>query len=95
MRDHTSVIVGAVVTEKSERLKSGQNKYTFRVASAANKIDVRHAIERLFKVHVTDVRMMNYLGQRRRMGVYVGRRPSWKKAIVRIKPGETIEVLER
>ncbi len=87
--------MGAVVTEKTERLKTEENRYTFRVTTGANKIEIRRAIEKLFKVHVTDVRVMNYLGQRRRMGAFVGRRPSWKKAMVTLKQGETIEALER
>ncbi len=89
------VIVGAVVTEKSERLKAEANSYTFRVAVAANKIDIRRAVERLFKVHVTDVRVVNMRGKVKRMGRFQGRRPDWKKAVVTIKQGETIEALER
>lgn len=89
------VIVGAVVTEKSERLKAEVNSYTFRVAVAANKIDIRRAVERLFKVHVTDVRVVNMRGKVKRMGRFQGRRPDWKKAVVTIKQGETIEALER
>ena len=91
----TSVILGAVVTEKSERLKVDTNSYTFRVAVAANKIDVRRAVEKFFKVHVKDVRVMNVRGKLKRMGRFEGRRPSWKKAIVTLKKGETIEALER
>lgn len=95
MNELTRVILGSIVTEKSERFKAEENKYTFRVATGANKIDVRRAVEGLFKVHVTEVRVMNYMGQRRRMGAFSGRRPNWKKAIVRVKAGESIESLER
>jgi large subunit ribosomal protein L23 len=84
-----------VVTEKAERLKAEQSRYTFKVARTANKIEVRDAVERLFKVHVREVRVMNYLGKMRRMGRFEGRRPDWKKAVVTLKQGERIESLER
>jgi large subunit ribosomal protein L23 len=91
----TRVILSLVVTEKAERLKAEQNRYTFKVARTANKIEVRDAVERLFKVHVREVRVMNFLGKMRRMGRFSGRRPDWKKAIVTLKQGERIESLER
>lgn len=90
-----SVILGVVVTEKAERLKAGHNQYTFRVNAQANKIEIRRAVERLFKVHVRDVKVMNFLGKRRRMGMFSGRKPDWKKAVVTVKQGETIQALER
>ena len=95
MTDPTRVILSHVVTEKAERLKTEQSRYTFKVAPTANKIEVREAVERLFKVHVRDVRVMNYLGKIRRMGRFEGRRPDWKKAVVTLKQGERIESLER
>jgi large subunit ribosomal protein L23 len=95
MTDLTRILLDAMVTEKSERLKADENKYTFKVATGANKIQIRQAVERQFKVHVTAVRVMNQLGKMRRMGVFTGRRPTWKKAIVTLKQGETIESLER
>lgn len=95
MTEPTRVILSLVVTEKAERLKAEQSRYTFKVARTANKIEVRDAVERLFKVHVRDVRVMNFLGKMRRMGRFSGRRPDWKKAIVTLKQGERIESLER
>jgi large subunit ribosomal protein L23 len=95
MSDPTQVIVSSVVTEKSERIRAADRKYTFRVYRTANKIEIRQAVEKLFKVHVTDVRVMNYMGKLRRMGRFQGRKPDWKKAIVTLKKGETIESLER
>jgi large subunit ribosomal protein L23 len=91
----TRVILSHVVTEKAERLKAEQSRYTFKVAPTANKIEVRDAVERLFKVHVREVRVMNYMGKMRRMGRSSGRRPDWKKAVVTLKQGERIESLER
>ena len=95
MTEPTRVILSHVVTEKAERLKSEQSRYTFKVARTANKIEVRDAVERLFKVHVRAVRVMNYMGKMRRMGRFEGRRPDWKKAVVTLKQGERIESLER
>ena len=95
MTEPTRVILSLVVTEKAERLKAEQSRYTFKVAPTANKIEVRDAVERLFKVHVRDVRVMNYLGKMRRMGRFEGRRSDWKKAVVTLKQGERIESLER
>jgi large subunit ribosomal protein L23 len=91
----TRVILSLVVTEKAERLKAEQSRYTFKVARTANKIEVRNAVERLFKVHVREVHVMNFLGKMRRMGRFSGRRADWKKAIVTLKQGERIESLER
>jgi large subunit ribosomal protein L23 len=89
------VVLGVVVTEKSERMKEQENSYTLRVHPRANKYQIRAAVEELFKVHVTEVRVMNFGGKRRRMGVFEGFRPDWKKAVVKLKPGEKIEALER
>jgi large subunit ribosomal protein L23 len=95
MTEPTSVILGSIVTEKSERMKTVDRQYSFRVSRVVNKIEIRQAVEKLFKVHVTEVRVMNYMGKMRRMGRFQGRKPDWKKAIVTLKKGETIESLER
>lgn len=95
MVEPRKVIVTVVVTEKSERLKTESGTYTFRVATGANKVEIRQAVEKLFKVHVTAVHTINYEGKLRRMGRFAGRRPDWKKAMVTLKKGETIESLER
>ena len=95
MTEPARVILSQVVTEKAERLKSEQSRYTFKVARTAIKIEVRYAVARLFKVHDRDVRVMNFLGKMRRMGRFSGRRPDWKKALVTLKKGERIESLER
>lgn len=89
------IILSAIVTEKSEREKAKAGKYTFEVNPRASKIEVRKAVEKLFKVHVTQVRVMNLMGKKRRMGMFSGRKPDWKKAIVTLKKGETIEAMER
>lgn len=61
-------------------------KYTFEVAAGATKVDIKIAVEQVFKVQVAKVNTMNYLGKTKRMGVHVGKRHDWKKAIVTLKP---------
>ncbi len=60
-------------------------KYTFEVAAKATKVDIKIAVEQVFKVQVAKVNTMNYLGKTKRMGVHVGKRHDWKKAIVTLK----------
>jgi large subunit ribosomal protein L23 len=93
MRNIHEVIVRPVMTEKSTEALERQNAYTFVVAKDANKIEIKHAVEHLFDVKVKDVRTMQYRGKERRVGRFVGRRPSWKKAVVTLREG-TIEIFE-
>ncbi len=88
---HQDVVLRPVVTEKTLKKAERTNTYTFEVREAANKIQIRSAVEHLFKVHVTGVRTQRYLGKRRRMGRALGMTPSWKKAVVRVRPGDTID----
>lgn len=71
-----------------------QGKYTFRVPLAATKIQIRQAVEQIFKVKVQAVNTMRYEGKLKRMGRTQGRRSDWKKAVVTLKPGEAIELFE-
>ena len=71
-----------------------QNKYTFKVDKKANKIDIKQAVEAIFKVKVTDVKTMNVKGKLKRLGRYQGRTPDWKKAIVTLQEGDKIEIFE-
>lgn len=71
-----------------------KSKYTFEVVRDAGKIEVRQAVEELFDVKVTNVRTMNMRGKKRRVERAIGRRPGWKKAIVTVAEGETIDVYE-
>src|SRR5256712_6442018 len=87
-------IVAPVVTEKSSAAYGARKEYAFRVHPEATKPQIRAAIESLFKVSVTDVRTMVVRAKRRSYGRYVGRRPSWKKAIVTLKEGDAIAVVE-
>lgn len=87
------ILIRPIVTEKSTALM-GQGKYTFRVPLAATKIQIRQAVEQIFKVKVQAVNTMRYEGKLKRMGRTQGRRSDWKKAVVTLKPGEAIELFE-
>lgn len=95
MRDAHSIIVAPLITEKTTLLKERKGVLAFRVDRSANKVEIRQAIERIFKVKVADVRTERVRGKVKRMGRYEGRRPNWKKAYVTLRPGEkTIEYFE-
>ena len=107
MRSAQSVIKRPLLTEKSARLRetggaaaapaegeSYAQKVVFEVARDANKIEVRAAVEALFKVSVMHVRTVVVRGKEKRIGRFAGQRPSWKKAFVTLKPGDNIEFFE-
>ena len=81
-------------TEKTNIQKELHNQLTFEVASDANRIEIKRAVETIFKVKVADVRSMNVTGKRKRRGRILGRRKNWKKAIVTLMPGERIDFFE-
>ena len=85
------IIVRPVVTEKSSAAYQTAKVYTFEVHPAANKIAIRQAVEQLFGVKVTGVWTAQQRGKAKRMGRSVGRRNHWKKAIVKLRDGDTIE----
>ena len=87
------ILIRPIVTEKSTALME-QGKYTFRVPLAATKIQIRQAVEQIFKVKVQAVNTMRYEGKLKRMGRTQRRRSDWKKAVVTLKPGEAIELFE-
>ncbi len=82
------------ITEKANLQKGEANQVSFKVHRQANKIEIRRAVEALFKTKVLNVRTMNMIGKSRRMGKHVGRKPHWKKAIVQLAPGENIEFFD-
>ncbi|MBE7452589.1 MAG: 50S ribosomal protein L23 [Kofleriaceae bacterium] len=107
MRAPQTVIKRPLLTEKTARLREtggaaaapveGEDhaqQVVFEVARDANKIEIRHAIESLFKVSVTQVRTLVVRGKNKRVGKYSGRRPAWKKAVVTLKAGESIAFFE-
>jgi large subunit ribosomal protein L23 len=88
------VVVRPIVTEKSSLLKEGGNQYVFEVARTANKIEIAKAVEQLFKVQVLSVRVMNMAGKARRLGKHSGKKPDWRKAIVKLNPKDKIPFFE-
>ena len=83
-----TVIRRPLITEKSMGTKETEGTLVFEVAHNATKIEVKQAVENLFKVKVSGVRTANFLGKERRRGKFTGFRPDWKKAYVRLQPGE-------
>ena len=82
------------MTEQSSAAYQERGEYTFRVASDATKTSIREAVEKLFGVKVTGVWTSNQRGKQRRVGQQVGRRPHWKKAVVKLRDGDTIDIFE-
>jgi large subunit ribosomal protein L23 len=94
MKSPREIIIAPLVTEKSTALYNANNYYTFKVSTNANKIEIKHAIERIFNVHVLNVSTIRTKGKTKRMGRFTGKRPDWKKAIVKLQPGDKIEEFE-
>jgi len=92
--DFYQIIKRPLITEKATKQKEKANQLTFEVDRHANKILVRNAIENIFKVKVVSVTIINVKGKKRMVGRNVGKKPDWKKAIVRLAPGENIEFFE-
>lgn len=94
MRDPKDIIKRPIITEKTSDLMAKDNKYTFAVDKKANKTEVKYAIEELFKVKVDQVNIMNVRPRRRKVGKYEGLKPGYKKAIVKLIAGNSIELFE-
>ena len=92
--DIYQVIKEPHITEKGNVQKELYNQISFKAHKKANKIEIRRAVEALFKKKVVDVRTMNVRGKKRRMGRYAGKKADWKKAIVTLAPGESVEFFE-
>ncbi len=88
MMNAHSILRLPVITEKSTFEKEKLQTLTFKVARNANKIEIKKAVEQVFKVKVASVRTANFHGKIRRQGRYAGRKPDWKKAFVTLKKGE-------
>lgn len=89
--DVREVLLAPVVTEKAYAGVEA-NKYVFRVHPDAHKTQIRQAVEELFDVHVRGVNIVKMRPKPKRRGMQRGTRPGWKKAIVQLRPGETIEI---
>jgi len=83
-----------ILTEKGNRLRENENQYMFEVARDANKTQIRTAVEQLWKVSVTKVHTLNVRGRMRRMGRGHAKTQNWKKAIVSLKAGDSIDLFE-
>lgn len=94
MRDPRDVILRPIITEKTSDLMGQDNKYTFVVNKDSNKTEVAYAVEKLFNVKVLKVNIMNVRPKRRRVGRFEGTKPGYKKAIVKLVPGHTIELFD-
>ncbi len=95
MKNPYDVIRIPWVTEKATIEKDEQGTLCFKVLPAANKVEIKHAVETLFSVKVDSVRVMNVRGKLKRYGRYAGKRPNWKKAYVKLKDGsKTVEYFE-
>jgi large subunit ribosomal protein L23 len=88
------IIRRPLVTEKTTLMREG-NQYLFEVDPRANKIEIEKAVEKLFKVEVLDVRTLNVLGKKKRYGRREGKKNDWKKAIVTVAPGSSIEIFDK
>jgi large subunit ribosomal protein L23 len=82
------------MTEKAVLLQETRNTYAFEVPRNANKVEIKRAVETIFDVNVTQVRTVNIHGKLKRMGRFEGRRASWKKALVTLKEGQTLDLFE-
>ena len=91
MRGMQEIIRAPLITEKGSFLLEKANQVIFRVQPDANKIEVKRAVETLFKVKVEKVRVARYLGKVRRVGRSMGRRSDWKKAYVTLREGDKID----
>jgi len=94
MKDIFQVVKKIRLSEKATLLGEQNNEYVFQVDRQSNKIEIKRAVEKLFEVKVADVRTCNYNGKKKReRRADFGRTAHWKKAIVRLKDGETIELI--
>jgi large subunit ribosomal protein L23 len=94
MRDPHDIIIKPIVTEASMNAMADK-KYTFVVNKKSNKTEIKNAVEKVFGVKVASVNTMNMLGKNKRMGVHVGKKADWKKAIVTLtEESKTIEFFE-
>jgi large subunit ribosomal protein L23 len=95
MKREYSIIAAPLITEKGTLVNEVANQVVFQVRPDAGKVEIKRAVERLFKVKVVKVRTSNVLGKVRRVGRSLGRRPSWKKAYVTLGEGQRIDFFEQ
>ena len=94
MKEPHQIIIRPIITEKSNIAKEEHNQVVFEVSPKANKIEIKQAVEKLFDVKVLKVRTINMRGKPKRWGRIVGKRKNWKKAIVTLAEGYSIDFFE-
>jgi len=94
-KEPRTIVRRAMISEKGTRLREKQNGYLFEVSRDANKIEIKRAVEAIFNVKVDSVRTIRVHGKPKRQGRYAGHRPDWKKALVTLAKGSTIELFEQ
>ncbi len=92
--DVHSIIKRPIITEKTNHLREEDGRYVFEVDVDANKIQIRHAVESIFNVGVLDVSTMIMHGKKKRFRRGFGKKPNWKKAVVTLRPEDTIDIFE-
>lgn len=93
-REHFNTLRQPVITEKSYSASGDSNQYTFRVATDATKRQIKDAVEAIFEVDVEKVQVMNMPGKEKRRGIHTGRRAGYRKAMIRLAEGQSLEVAE-
>jgi len=94
MKNARKIILAPLITEKNNSLKERYNSYAFKVDVDANKIEIKNAIEEIFHVNIEKVNTINQRGKVKKMNRYSGKRADWKKAIIKLRQGDSIELAE-
>jgi large subunit ribosomal protein L23 len=94
MKELYNIVKRPLITEKSNRQKESENQYVFEVDRRANKIEIKRAVEHLFRVQVDRVNVTRVHGKVKRLGRTLGKRPDWKKAVVLLRKGNRIDFFE-
>jgi large subunit ribosomal protein L23 len=95
LKEPREIVRRALISEKGTQIRTSGNHYLFEVFPDANKIEIKKAVESIFGVKVQRVRTLQVAGKKKRMGVFEGKRPDWKKAVVTLRKGETIDIFEQ
>ena len=94
MKNSMQIIRRPIITERASNLQESQNKYVFEVLRGANKVDIQRAVESMFEVEFVKVNTSTVHGKIKRLGRFQGRRSNWKKAVVTLADGYTIDFFE-
>lgn len=94
MKHAHEILLRPLITEKSMLAREKDDQYFFKVNPVATKLEITNAVEKAFSVKVLSVNTVNVMGKKKRRGRLVGKRADWKKAIVRLAPGDTIKYFE-